>query len=130
MRKYILVFLFVVMWVSVGCGQSDIDVTIKFIAVGDNGLSGSASVYDLRYSADSLDWDNAIQINNEPIPRISGTMEEITTTLNLLGETEYYFALKAGDEIPNWSPMSNVVSFLTPDNIAPGTVIILEINWK
>ena len=41
----------------------------------------------------------------------------------LLGNTTYYFAMKAADEIGNTSPMSNVVSATTlADTVAPAAV--------
>jgi hypothetical protein len=49
----------------------------------------------------------------EPMPKPAG----LTETWNLRGltpVTTYYVAIKVGDEVPNYSTISNVVTFTTP----------------
>ncbi|MDP3056948.1 MAG: fibronectin type III domain-containing protein, partial [bacterium] len=101
-------------------------LTLTWIAPGDNGATGTATSYDIRYStvsASDIDtnWNAATQIANEPLPAISTTAQSMTVT-GLTPSTSYYFAIKTSDEIPNVSAISNIVSAATPaqlDIIAP-----------
>jgi hypothetical protein len=99
-------------------------VTLTWHAPGDDGTTGTASQYDIRYSTAPItaaNWDAANQVTGEPVPQSSGSTE--TATINGLDpDTEYYFAVKAADEVPNWSGLSNVVSATTVDNIPPATI--------
>jgi hypothetical protein len=45
-------------------------------------------------------------------PRAAGTGERLVVT-GLSPESRYWFALRSRDEVPNWSPISNVVELLT-----------------
>ena len=87
-------------------------VTLRWAAPGDDGDSGRASGYDLRYAADSLillGWDNALRATGEPNPAEAGMLQ--TCTLNgLTPGGIYFFAIKSVDDAANWSPLSNVVS--------------------
>lgn len=88
---------------------------------------GPAFKYDLRYSTsviDTLTWRAALQYQNEPAPRGPGVAETLRVE-GLLSETTYYFAMKAADRTPDWSPMSNVASAATlppPDTSRPAAV--------
>jgi len=88
------------------------NVTVDWTAPGDNGLSGTATSYDMRYGTDSLTvvaWANATQVSGEPAPRPAGQAESLTIA-GLANGTKYYFGLKACDEANNCSPVSNVSS--------------------
>ena len=91
-------------------------ITLKWTATGDDIDTGTASEYDIRYSTSSIltpeDWDDAIQIQNEPAPQVSGSTENFTVG-NLEPDTTYHFALKAIDKVGNCSVISNVVSGTT-----------------
>jgi len=90
-------------------------VDLSWNAVGDDGLTGAASVYDVRYSTSAINAGNFNSANVYPqtiIPAAEGDPEELTVD-GLLPSTTYYFAVKAGDEVPNWSAISNVVSKAT-----------------
>src|SRR5262249_53507445 len=55
-----------------------------------------------------------------------GTHQSATVT-GLSPSTTYYFAIKTGDEVPNWAPISNVVTATTtvaPDLIRPAPLAI------
>lgn len=94
-------------------------VTLTWTAPGNDGAAGTASRYDLRYEidrwTDSLpgDWDEKIPVDSLPAPRTAGSLESWTVS-GLVAEnpdrSRYYFALRAADEVPNWSGSSNVVS--------------------
>ena len=91
-------------------------VSFAWTATGDDLSAGTASEYDIRYSTSSIltseDWDDAIQVQNEPAPQVSGSEENFTVG-NLEPDTTYHFALKAIDKVGNCSVISNVVSGTT-----------------
>lgn len=88
-----------------------LSITLSWTAPGDDGNTGTAKVYDLRYSALPIteeNWDAAIQISNEPVPSETGTVE--TVTINGLEYNRfYYFAIKSYDNVGNLSDLSNVL---------------------
>ncbi len=90
-------------------------VTLTWTATGDDGLDGKANSYDIRYSQEPIteaNFSSATQVSNIPSPVDPG--QEQTVTINgLLPVTTYYFAIKVLDEVPNVSPISNVVSATT-----------------
>jgi hypothetical protein len=105
-------------------------LTLTWTAVGDDGGIGTATSYDLRYSTSAINasnFDSAMPVTGEPTPHVAGTAESMTVT-GLSSSTTYYFALKAADEVPNWSPLSNVSSSATqpsPDTTPPAAVTTL-----
>jgi hypothetical protein len=49
----------------------------------------------------------------------------------LQANTTYYFAIKTADDVPNWAPISNVISRTTlqaPDVVRPGPVASLAVT--
>ena len=95
--------------------------TLTWTAVGDDGNSGTATTYDLRYSTAAINtgtWGSATQVTGEPAPQAAGQPETFTVT-NLTAGTTYYFALKVADEVPNWSVISNVPSAATQEEPPP-----------
>ena len=105
---------------------------MTWTSVGDDGTTGTATNYDVRYLAGTqiteANWSSANQATGEPTPRASGNTETLTIS-NLTANTTYYFAIKATDEIPNTSALSNVANgktLPTPDTTPPSTVNDLE----
>lgn len=87
-------------------------VILKWTAVGDDGLKGTASRYDIRYSTSPINsgnFDLATQTAGAPKPAVSGTKEQFKVT-GLQGQTTYYFAMKVYDNMGNASPLSNAAS--------------------
>jgi len=85
-------------------------ITVSWTAPGDDGTSGTASVYDLRYDTHSItsgNFANATAVANPPAPAAGGVIQSMTIT-GLTPSTTYWFALKTADEVPNWSGLSNV----------------------
>jgi hypothetical protein len=83
--------------------------TLSWTAPGNDGVIGQATTYDIRYSAAPIseaNWALATPVPNPPTPKAAGNREVFQVT-GLLGSTTYYFALKAADARPNWSPLSN-----------------------
>ncbi len=116
---------------------SDSSVELTWTAPGDDGLQGTSSQYDLRYSTSLLvtegGWSAATRVLQLESPKESGEPESLTV-VGLTAETNYNFALKTGDEIPNWSGLSNVASATTlefvegPDIVPPAAVSDLAVT--
>jgi internalin A len=91
---------------------SDNSVTLTWTASGDDGLSGTATSYDLRMSAQTIGWgdfDSALQVTGLPAPKPSGETEQFEIS-GLLTDSTYFFALKVLDENGNYEGVSNCVS--------------------
>jgi len=108
-------------------------MTVSWTAPGDDGSSGTATSYDLRYSTSLItdaNWSSATQVTGEPSPSVAGSAESKTVS-GLSAETTYFFALKTSDEVPNESAISNVPSLATtatPDTTSPSDVIDLTLS--
>ena len=106
--------------------------TLTWTAVGDDGTTGTAATYDLRYSTSIITaatFASATQATGEPAPKYSGYAETFTVT-GLDAGTAYYFALKVADGVPNWSGLSNVPNDSTqlpPEGIPPAGVTTLAV---
>lgn len=105
-------------------------VGLTWIAVGDDGHSGRATSYDLRYALEPITgetWGSATKVTGEPIPRQPGGRESFSVGA-LEPLTTYYFAIKVADEVPNWSGLSNIVSQTTLeiDDIPPAAIEDLQ----
>ena len=90
---------------------------LLWTAPGDDGTTGTASTYDVRYTTTPLtdaDWDEATQVEAKPSPSAAGTSEALVVS-GLSSTETYYFAVKTADEIPNWSDLSNVVAVAFQD---------------
>lgn len=97
-------------------------VTLSWTAPGDDGDLGDASEYELRYST-SCDitakwWSSATPVRDLPRPSPAGGTDRFTVPALEAG-TMYCFAVKTGDEVPNWSAMSIVASCATAVRISP-----------
>ncbi len=97
-------------------------MTLHWTATGDDGATGRAANYDLRYSTAPLDdttFGAATQVNGEPNPQTAGSAEQMTVN-GLAFSTVYYFAIRAADELGGVGPISNVASATTlgPPDIA------------
>ena len=108
-------------------GPTSSTINLNWTAPGDNGSSGTATTYDIRYSTSTItdgNFGSATQVTGEPSPSVAGSAESMTVT-GLSPSTTYYFAMKTSDEGPNTSAISNVTSATTSaaaDTTAPGAV--------
>ncbi|MBN1503772.1 MAG: fibronectin type III domain-containing protein [Candidatus Eisenbacteria bacterium] len=106
-------------------------VTLTWTAPGDDGSTGRATQYEVRYSTSAISgtdttawWSQATQCSGEPTPRTAGSTETFTVT-GLEASRTYYFVMKTADEVPNWSGFSNVAVKTTsaiPDTIPPAAI--------
>ncbi|TSD01109.1 MAG: subtilase family serine protease [Parcubacteria group bacterium Athens0714_25] len=100
-------------------------ITLSWTAPGDDGTSGTATSYDLRYSTAQItedNWDEAVQFESEPVPGAGGT-SETATIQNLDYNSTHYFAIKTYDNVGNASEISNILfASVLPDITAPANV--------
>ena len=101
-------------------GSDPGDIDLSWNAPGDDGQTpgGTCQIYDIRYSttaaqspalSDALfNSASSVQptLGTIPAPAVQGTPQGMALTGLLQGVT-YYFAMKAADENPNWSALSN-----------------------
>jgi hypothetical protein len=109
--------------------SADSTITLLWTATGDDGAVGTATSYDLRYRAvgitgtDTLSWWNAAtKVTGLPVPHASGVTDSMRVR-GLAPLTTYYFVLKVGDEVPNWSGYSNVAVKTTSGDQTPPSAI-------
>ncbi len=85
-------------------------VELQWTAPGDDGNSGRASYYDIRFATFLITENNFYAANaclGEPPPSNAGQRDSFVIS-GLASGTQYYFALKTADEDSNWSFISNV----------------------
>lgn len=107
-------------------------IALTWTAPGDDGVAGTATSYDIRYSSSPIltdtDYASAIVVGPTPAPSLTGTPESFTVA-GLSPLTTYHFAIKTADEIPNTSGLSNVPVTATTaaplDTTAPEAVFDL-----
>lgn len=118
-------------------GVTSNSATLWWTAPGDDGLLGTATFYDMRYSTSAITSTNfnvATQAVNEPSPASAGTAQSLTITGLVAGRT-YYFALKTFDEVNNASALSSVPNVTIPFAAAAASwsnMVLIASNsvWK
>lgn len=126
-----LVLLFMVTMTGAAQAQQAWNsVTLTWTTPGDDSLSGTASQFDIRYSTSLItpaNFGSATRwTSGVPAPSVPGTSQSVMIT-GLQPTTTYYFAIKTGDEVPNWANVSNVVTKTTavaPDVVRPAALAI------
>ena len=102
-------------------------VTLVWTAPGDDGDVGRAARYDIRRAAAPITaagWDSATTVAPPPVPKLAGEQERLQLSGLPLGT--WHFAVRAADEVPNWSAISNSVSASVADLVPPGRVTDLQ----
>lgn len=111
-------------------GTTGTSLALRWTAPGDDGASGIAASYDIRYSTSPItngNWGGASPVTGEPSPAGAGTQQTFTVT-GLSGSQTYYVAMKTTDDAGNVSALSNVASGSTADTVAPAAVRDLSLN--
>jgi len=93
------------------------EVLLNWTAPGDDENTGKAVTYTLRMSTTQItaaNWISATLVDSVPAPSLAGTREVLTLSSMGLGQT-YYFAIKAQDEVPNISGLSNFNNTVAED---------------
>ncbi|MDI6794037.1 MAG: hypothetical protein QME81_14445, partial [bacterium] len=102
---------------------------MTWTAPGDDGDSGTAAAYDIRYSTSPIttgaDWTAATQVTGEPAPQVAGTTQTLTIA-GLLSGTTYYFRMTALDEVPNTSSLSNQAVGATQSTANPPIQVVVD----
>src|SRR3989339_1312791 len=113
---------------------SSVTVVIQWTAPGDDGVAGTASFYDIRYSnvySEVSNWSgSASKCGSELMPTEAGNIQAYKIK-DLTPDTVYYVGIKVGDEVPNWSDVSNVLAVKTdviPDTVPPGKIVDLAVS--
>lgn len=107
-------------------------VELTWTAPGDDGNTGTAHSYDIRYHYDPItegNWQFATPVSGVPFPQVAGTTQSVLVT-DLTPGVTHYFAMKTTDEVENESDLSNVLTVTTPasDEIAPAAITDLEVK--
>ncbi|MDX1421239.1 MAG: M36 family metallopeptidase, partial [Rubricoccaceae bacterium] len=102
---------------DLAAAPASLGVELTWTATGDDGSTGTADSYDIRYSTtgpitDDALFDAATQVDDEPDPQPSGTPESFTVT-GLDFATTHWFAMKVSDNSFNTSDLSNSASATT-----------------
>ncbi|MFA6339087.1 MAG: fibronectin type III domain-containing protein, partial [Candidatus Paceibacterota bacterium] len=96
-------------------------ITLTWLSPGNDGNSGTAASYDIRYSTSNItegNWVSSTPVSGEPAPLIAGTAQSMIVS-GLLDSTSYYFALKTSDAVGNVSGLSNVPNLSTSVPLLP-----------
>lgn len=91
-------------------GATQTTASLRWTAVGDDSLTGTAASYDVRYSTAPINdsnWGSATQVSGAPTPAASGTTQSMT--VGGLARPIAYFAMRVIDHAGNQSALSNVV---------------------
>ncbi|MBN1825051.1 MAG: T9SS type A sorting domain-containing protein [Candidatus Eisenbacteria bacterium] len=109
-------------------GEYNGTVDLDWTAVGDDGTTGTASAYVVRWHTSPItgaNWASANDVDDEPAPQSSGSSESWTVTGLPEGQT-LYFAVRAEDEALLQGPVSNSPSAYVTDT--QPTLVIHCIN--
>ena len=105
-------------------------ITLSWTTPGDDSLSGTASQFDIRYSTSPITAANFASAtrwtSGVPAPLAPGTTQSVMVT-GLSPSTTYYFAMKTGDDVPNWAAISNIANKTTsvaPDVVRPAALAL------
>jgi hypothetical protein len=104
--------------------ENDGEILLSWTATGDDGSSGTASLYDIRYSLSTIteaNWGDASQVSGEPTPQSAGNAETFVVG-GLTSGVTYYFAIRVADEASNWSQLSNVAGAVPDDHQPPAAI--------
>ncbi|KKS37653.1 MAG: hypothetical protein UV01_C0009G0061, partial [Parcubacteria group bacterium GW2011_GWA2_42_14] len=105
-------------------------VTLSWTATGDDGTTGTAYSYSVKYSTAPITTESAWQTayyvtSGVPVPYPAGTSQTMVVS-GLSPNTTYYFAIKAYDDAGNISPLSNS----PPGKILSGTVATTTVDMS
>jgi hypothetical protein len=94
-------------------------VSLSWTAPGDNGPSGTATAYDLRWATfpiTALNFGSIVNTVATPSPSPAGTQESVEVPAIEVPDNlgTYYFALRTRDEADNFSGLSNIVVIVIP----------------
>lgn len=132
MKRLVVIIALLLITLSVPATAQVSSATLSWTAPGDDGGSGTATSYQMRYTTMRPDttsqatidnwWFVATPVTTLPVPQLSGTMQFVNVAPmgGFMAKQTYYFVMKACDEVTNCSTYSNVAVFTVPgDLLAP-----------
>jgi hypothetical protein len=113
-------------------GAATGEINLAWMSAGDDGMKGNLTGnYRIQYATYTASWSTTTTPTNATTVTISTTNVVPGTAQSklisgLTGGLTYYFVLWTGDEVPNWSTISNTTSAvpvadLVADLVAPST---------
>jgi hypothetical protein len=109
--------------------ETSSSIVLLWSAPGDDGSTGQAARYDIRYFSSMIDeqnWDTTIPATGVPKPQAANRIESFTLT-GLASLRSYYVAIRTYDEKDNESPLSNCPMGTTKGEfLPPAPVMDLE----
>jgi len=100
-------------------------VRLRWTAPGDDGNSGRATRYEMRYRESNdgpidswSDWNQSAPVPNMPDPSFAGQRDSVTVR-NITPHSLYYFCIITYDEAGNRSSLSNSPMLYIPDFETP-----------
>lgn len=101
------------LWSEMTYSQNAGGVLLKWTAPGDDGYTGRAAGYDLRYQHHvkgpidtEAEWNAATKAYTEPVPSFAGQTDSAIVNSLIEGES-YYFSIRTRDLAGNYSVLSN-----------------------
>ncbi len=111
---------------AVGTGSNRVE--LDWTATGDDGGTGTATEYEIRYATFAIteaNFNTATRFLGAPPPSAPGSHEHVVVN-GLVPSTTYYIAMKVRDEFGNPSPVSNLglaTTLVAPDiDVTPGSL--------
>jgi hypothetical protein len=110
-------------------GDVDGEIDLTWASAGDNGESGNLTgTYRIQYATYTVAWSTSSTPTDATTVTISTTnatpgSAETYTATGLTAGLTYYFVLWSGDEVPNWSEVSNTALVYLP---VPAMVTLAE----
>ncbi len=89
---------------------------LSWTSPGDDGSTGTATSYEIRYHSSTLNlenWESATLAEGAPLPMLAGQKQSFRIH-GLQPEKNYFFGIRTMDEAPNASGISNIVELNTP----------------
>ncbi len=99
--------------IDLGCspGAGDGNINLVWTSTGDDGSSGTAILYEIKYSTSAINAGNfdgiTSSVANPPVPQVAGSSQSMTLS-GLTPGTNYYIAMKIYDDGGNPSLISNI----------------------
>src|SRR4030042_3151089 len=84
-------------------------VELNWIAPGNDGTTGTAAAYVVRFNRETItedNWADSMDVAGEPLPSAAGSLQTMVVS-GLAGGGPYHFALQTEDDVSNVSGGSN-----------------------